>query len=261
MSKKRILYINPVGHADWDGAVKAYLDSGKNETTEVDVVSLQKGPQHLEYHYYEALIGVEMLHVIKQAEKDGYDAAVIGCFYDPFLHEAREICERMVVTAPAESSLQLAGTLGDTFSIIVGRNKWIPVMRRNVLKYGYGQKLASFRPLGLGVLDFHADEGNTENRLKTEAKKAVVEDGAEVIILGCTMQFGFYQELQKMIGVPVIDVVLAPLKHAEMLVDLRDRFGWMASKVGGYETPPVSEIEQWGLEEQYGVPGLWTKKE
>lgn len=260
MNKKRILFINPVGHRDWDSSVKAYLDNAKNETTEVDVVSLKKGPHHLEYHYYEALIGVEMLHTIKQAENDGYDAAVIGCFYDPFLHEAREICDRMVVTAPAESSLQLATVLGDTFSIIVGRNKWIPVMRRNVFKYGFGEKLSSFRSLGLGVLDFHADECCTESRLKVEAQKAVEEDGAEAIILGCTMQFGFYKDLQQMLGVPVIDVVLAPFKHAEFLVEVRDRFGWMTSKVGGFETPPVNEIQEWRLEEQYGVPGLWTKK-
>ncbi len=260
MSNKRILFINPVGHNNWDSAIKDYLEEARSESTIVDVISLQKGPHHLEYHYYEALIGVDLLNTIKWAEKDGYDAAVIGCFYDPFLEEAREICERMVVTAPAESSLQLASVLGDSFSIIVGRKKWIPAMRRNVLKYGYGEKLASFRSLELGVLDFHADECRTRNRLVEEARKAVEEDRAETIVLGCTMQFGFYRELQEMVGVPVIDVVLAPFKHAEFLVDLRDRFGWMTSKVGGYETPPAREIREWRLDEQYAMAGLWSEK-
>ncbi|HHT63439.1 MAG: aspartate/glutamate racemase family protein [Bacillota bacterium] len=260
MSKKKILFINPVGHTNWDTDVKGYLEEVKDEDTEVDVVSLKKGPHHLEYHYYEALIGVELLHTVKQAEKDGYDGAVIGCFYDPFLREAREITERMVVTAPAESALQLAAVLGDSFSIIVGRKKWIPVMKGNVYKYGFGEKLASFRSLELGVLEFHADEAFTESRLKEEARKAITEDRAESIILGCTMQFGFYKQLQELLGVPVIDAVLAPFKHAEYLIELRDRVGWLTSKAGVFETPSVREIEEWHIEQDYQVPGLWTGK-
>ncbi|ATW25016.1 aspartate/glutamate racemase family protein [Candidatus Formimonas warabiya] len=257
MKKKKILFINPVGHETWDADVKNYLTAYKEDATEVDVVSLKKGPHHLEYHYYEALIAGELLHTIKEAEKKGYDGAVIGCFYDPFLREAREICTRMVVTAPAESSLQLAALYGDTFSIMVGRKKWIPAMHRNVRLYGYGEKLASFRSLDMGVLDFHQNESYTENLLITEGRKAITEDRAEVLILGCTVQFGFYRELQKVLGVPVIDAVLAPFKHAEYLVALREGLGWITSKVGGFETPPLREIKEWKLEDQYRVPDLW----
>lgn len=258
-AKDRILFINPVGHGDWDAEVKKVLEEAKRETTEVEVISLKRGPRHLEYHYYEALIAADLLHCLKQAEKDGFAAVVIGCFYDPFLREAKEIAGRMIVTAPAEASLQIAACLGNSFSIIVGRRKWIPAMRKNVYEYGLRDKLASFRSVDLGVLDFHADERRTERRLREEAQKAVEEDGAEVIILGCTMQFGFYRELQKQLGVPVIDVVLAPFKQAEYLVDLKKRFGWSYSKAGGYERPPVREIKEWGIEEQYGIPGLWTE--
>jgi allantoin racemase len=40
----------------------------------------------------------------------------------------------LVVTAPAEASMHIAVTLGQRFSIIVGRTKWIPLMRENVIK-------------------------------------------------------------------------------------------------------------------------------
>jgi allantoin racemase len=133
-------------------------------------------------------------------------------------------------------------------------------MKGNVYKYGFGEKLASFRSLELGVLEFHADEAFTESRLKEEARKAITEDRAESIILGCTMQFGFYKQLQELLGVPVIDAVLAPFKHAEYLIELRDRVGWLTSKAGVFETPPVREIEEWHIEQDYQVPGLWTGK-
>ncbi|AYO31766.1 hydantoin racemase [Biomaibacter acetigenes] len=255
----KILWINPVGTDDFDKAIKDALDEIKQPQTQVDVVSLKRGPRHLEYRYYEALVIPETLHLIKQAEKDGYDAAVIGCFYDPGLHDAREIVEKMVVTAPAEACMHIAATLGHKFSIIVGRDKWIPQMMDNVVLNGLKDKLASFKSLGLGVYDFHADEKVTIQKLKDAAKEAVEKDGAEAIILGCTIQFGFYKELQEYVKVPVIDAIIGPFKYAEFLVELKDKFGWLHSKKYGFETPPLFEIKQWELEKQYDIKGLWDK--
>ena len=78
-----------------------------------------------------------------------------------------------------------------------------------------------------------------------------------MIILGCTIQFGFYKELQEYVGVPVIDAILAPLKYAEFLVEIQQKFGWCHSKRFGFETPPASEIKEWGLAQQYGFGDLW----
>jgi allantoin racemase len=253
----KILWINPVGTTAFDEAIKEYLEKIKRPETIVNVVSLNRGPMHLEYRYYEALVLPDTLHLIKKAEKEGYDAAIIGCFYDPGLHEAREIVDKMIVTAPAEACLHIAATLGHRFSIIVGRNKWIPQMMDTVIIYGLKDKLASFKSVDLGVYDFHKDENLTIQRLKNAAKEAVEKDGAEVIILGCTIQFGFYKELQEYIGVPVIDSVIAPFKYAEFLIELRNKFGWSHSKKYAFEKPPISEIKQWKLEEQYDVKNLW----
>jgi allantoin racemase len=145
----------------------------------------------------------------------------------------------------------LAASLGATFSIIVGRRKWIPQMRENVRAYGMESRLASFRALGLGVPDYHADEAETARRFHDAARRAVEEDGAEVIILGCTASSGFYAELQARIGVPVIDAAIAAVKHAEHLIEVRDRFGWSQSKIGGYESPPRFERDGWDLRAQY----------
>ena len=253
----RILWINPVGTDLFDQPIKEFLDQAKRSETAIDVVSLGRGPMHLEYHYYEALILADTLHEVRRAEKEAYDAAVIGCFYDPGLREAREIVENLVVTAPAEAAMHIATTLGHTFSVLVGRKKWIPKMHENVVKYGFTNQLASFKPLEMGVYDFQKDPAETARRMRAAAKEAVEVDRAEVVILGCTIEFGFYKELQAELGVPVIDAVLAPLKYAEFLIELKKRFGWGHSKLYGYEGPPLDEITGWKLEEQYGLDGLW----
>jgi len=191
------------------------------------------------------LIIPDLLHIIKDLEKKSYDAAIIGCFYDPGLLAAKEIANRIIITAPAEASLYLAATLGFKFSIIVGREKWIPRIMENIDFYGLKDKLASFKTLELGVIDFHKDEAVTLKKLKEKAKEAVEQDRAEVIILGCTMQFGFYRDLQEYIKVPVIDPVIASFKYAEYLVELRDRFDWQVSKRCAFENPPFSEMSKW----------------
>lgn len=244
----RILFVNPFKGQVFEEPIKAFIDRRRLSDTQVDVTSVKRGPEHVEYHYYEALTLVDTLRMIRHAERENYDAAIIGCFYDPGLREAREITNSMVVTAPAEASMHIASTLGHTFSIIVGRSKWIPQMRENVVNYGFADRLASFKPVGLGVHDFHKDEAETARRLKEAAKEAVEKDRAEVIILGCTIQFGFYQELQEELGVPVLDAVLAAFKYAEFLIELKKRFNWGHSKVYGYESPPEEEIKAWNLD-------------
>ncbi len=254
----KILWINPIATADYDQALREWIDTAKRPETQVDVVSLDRGPKHLEYHYYEALILADVLHLVKHAEKEGYDAAILGCFYDPGLREAREITDRIVVAAPAEASMLIAAALGHRFSIIVGRKKWIPKMHENVANYGLKERLASFEPVDLGVEDFQKDKEETERRMTEAAQRAVEEKLAEVIILGCGLQYGFYQVLQRKLGVPVIDAVVAALKHAEMGIELRQRFSWGHSKRYEYESPPTDEIVAWGLANQFPeMQGLW----
>ena len=253
----RILWINPVGTSVFDEPIRELTNREKHLGTAVDVVSLGKGPRHLEYHYYEALVLTDVLHTVKRAEKEGYDAAVIGCFYDPGLQEAREITEGLVVTAPCEATLHVAACLGHRFSIIVGRKKCIPKMHENVVNYGFGSRLASFKSVDLGVHDFHRKPGETARRMGAAAEEAIKNDLADVIIFGCTIQFGFYRELQHKLGIPVIDAVLAPFKYAEFLIELKRKFDWKTSKAYRYESPPTEEIKQWRLDEQYGVRALW----
>ncbi|MGD8997173.1 MAG: aspartate/glutamate racemase family protein [Anaerolineae bacterium] len=256
-TRQRILYIDPVG-VEVVGEGLRYLMEQKREGTELTMVNLPRGPEHLEYRYYEALVLVDILHLVKEAEHQGFDAAVIGCFYDVGLQAAREVAERMVVVAPCEASTHLAATLGDKFSIIVGRRKWIPEMMENVIRYGMKERLASFRSVDLGVLEFHQDEEETARRFKRVAREAVEQDGAEVLVLGCTATYGFYRELQEALGVPVIDSMIAAFKTAEFAAELKNRLGWSHSKIGGYESPPAEEFTRWGLEEQYDFGDMRT---
>jgi allantoin racemase len=244
--RQRVLWINPLGTDVFDEPIRDELERVKLADTEVEVRSLGRGPHHLEYSCYEAAAVPDILALLAQAEGEGFDAAVIGCFYDTALRPAREITSRMAVAAPCESALHIASTLGDSFSIVVGRRKWVPEMRDNVRRYGFGDRLASFKVIDLGVHDFQANPAETRRRILAASREAIESDGAEVVVLGCTAEFGFFEELQDELGVPVIDATVAPFKYAELLGELA-RLGWRTSEVGGYAPPPPAEAEAFGL--------------
>ncbi len=257
MSRK-IIWINPIGTTGYDRPLEDWLNASKEPETEIKVISLPRGPHHLEYYYYDALITLDVLHAVRRAEMESYDAAIIGCFYDPGLREAREITERMAVTALEEASLLTAAALGRLFSIIVGRKKFIPKMEENVVRYGLHGRLASMESLEMGVEDFQRDKGETARRIQLVGERAIKEHLAEALILGCGFQFGFYLDLQEKLRIPVIDPVIAALKQAEFLATIRQRFGWGHSKVYEYESPRKEEVERWNLRAQYeGMKDAW----
>ncbi|WP_312108245.1 aspartate/glutamate racemase family protein [Brevibacillus reuszeri] len=245
----KLLYIDPIYSDEDVGLFESHFRKMVEQDTEIDVISLgnKKGPLHLEYNCYEVLAMPDLIRQVIKAEQDGYDGTIIGCFYDPALRACREVSRKMVISAPAEASLQLSATIGESISIIVGRQKWIPQIRENVQKYGFSHKLASIRPLEMGVLDFQKDHEYTMNQIRKAAKEAIEQDGADVLVLGCTAELGFYEKLQEEFRIPVIDVSLAAVKYAEFSVNVGRKLGWSQSKRVGFQSPPMVEAIGFGL--------------
>jgi allantoin racemase len=255
--KKRILWVNTVGWDAYDQPIADVLASVKAPDTEVEVVSLalEGMVTHVEYRAYEALTYGEIVKLAYDGGRRGLDAMVIGCFYDPALKEAREVSGDMVVVGPCLAGVQLATTLANRFSVIVTRKKCIDQMTDRIREYGAIDRLASMVSLDIGVESLQADHGTTKSRIIAAGRRAIEEDGAEALLLGCTCEFGFHEEAQQILGVPVIDAVTAPFKLAEHLAGLKQQFGWTPSRVGSCEPPPADEIERFGLFKTAPTPG------
>ena len=245
----RILWINPVGYDAYDQPMADFVATIKRPEVEVEFVSfdLTPTPPHLEYRSYEALVVADIVRACRQAAEQGYDSVVIGCFYDPALEDAREISGDTVVVAPCQASVQVAATLCNRFSVIVGQDKWIEQMTERVTAYGCRDRLASMRSIGIAVPDLQKDCRRTEERIIEAGRKAIDEDRAEALILGCTCTFGLYQRVQAELGVPVIDPICAAYKAAEYSAELKRRFGWSPSRAWSMAAPPEAEIAAAGL--------------
>jgi len=240
--KSRILLIG--------GAPDGWVEQWIGSDTTVDIQGFGIGLPNLEYSFYEHLAAHQVIRRSVNAEREGFDAIVIGCFYDPGLRAARELV-RIPVVGVSEAALHVAAMLSaGRFSILVGRRNWIPRMAENARSYGLESRIASWRVMGLTVPDMR-DRDKTQAAILREAKAALQEDLAEVICLGCTGMAGQAQYAQEALGVPVLDPVVMGLKMAEFRAELWKRFGISHSKIGGYAPPPDEEFTS-AFERAYG---------
>lgn len=246
----KILYLNVTQKTKDEK--QAFVDMARSHKlpgTEVHIASLPEAEgrfRNAEYRSYEGVMTRGVVRVARAAALEGFDALAIGCFYDIALHDAREISGEMIVSAPCEAACEIASSLANRFGIIVGRRKWVNQMAEIVRRYGHGSRLAGFYPVDLGVTDFQTDHAETARRLIAAGRKAVEQDYAEALILGCTMEMGFYKEVEKAVGVPVIDAAIAALKRAEYGALLKRQCGWIPSRKWSCEPPPEDEIARFG---------------
>ena len=245
---RKILYIHPIFDPEMVEPLKDYLNTYRQKDTQIDVICFDRGVRRLDYAYYQALVGLDILNAVKKAEQDGYDAVIIGCFDDPLLREAKEICGRMAVVGLAEASMHLAMVLGDSFSILCVEEKDCSQFRGLVQRYGCGGHFVSFQVLGTTVSELQHSPEKTRQKVETCVRAAVRDQGAEVVVLGCSMMFGFFRSVQEDHGIPVIDPTLAGLKFAEYLCEVGEGPGWRVSRRGAFKAPPEEELRDWGLE-------------
>lgn len=246
----KIMYLSPVGNRGADDGIFAKMAAdNKLPGTEVHVTSLPDddgGFTHIEFRSYEAIVTRGIIRATRAAAREGFDALAIGCFYDTALHDAREISGDMIVTAPCVASCEIAASLANRFGVIVGRRKWVNQMQATVHEHGHRDRLSGFYHVELGVNDFQRDHAETNRRLTEAGRRAVEEDYAEAVILGCTLEVGFHDKLSKTLGVPVIDPSIAALKRAEYAAILKRQCGWVPSRKWSCEAPSEEEISRFG---------------
>lgn len=215
------------------------------EGVDLDVICLSEGPVSLEGGVDETLIGPPLLAEAKKAEREGHDAIVIDCAMDPAVRSVRELVNVPVVSA-LEAALLFALGLGHRISVVTVLENTARVISDRIRTYELQQRVASVRFANVPVLELENADRATESILK-EARKAIDEDSADVIVLGCTGMSSVAAWLQERLEVPVVDPAVAALMLAECMV----RMGLSQSK-RCYPPPPTKEIlgetyKAWGF--------------
>ncbi|MBN2028514.1 MAG: hypothetical protein JW854_17315 [Actinobacteria bacterium] len=214
--------------------------------TQVDFSYLHKASYFVASQYMELLNNVYILDGLIAGE-EGHDAAVIACFNDPGLQEARESLSIPVIGV-GEAGMLLACMLGRNFGVVTVRKKFIPVLEENVRRYGLESRLIDREPFRSCELDEKLYPAMFELPAKIavppfeEVARKMVEDGAEVVVVGCAslgpaLSLGGYNQVEGT-RVPVLNATAAALKFAEAAASLKVNLGLSTSKALKYQSLP-----------------------
>jgi len=196
---------------------RAILQAAASPKTVVDIRELENCPPAIESIRDAYAVAPGIIAMAQQLERH-FDAMIVGCFSDPAVDGALE-GTRVPIVGCALPSMAAALLLGRQFAVLSPSASSAAHSRDLVMAAGLLDRFSCAIPLGIGVREFAADPVRTQ-QVVTEAGKRALDLGADVILLGClSLAFtGVGDEVQKRLGVPVVNPLRVAVRTCEMLV-------------------------------------------
>jgi allantoin racemase len=227
---KRILVINPNTTASMTRKIGTAAAAAASAGTTVSAVNPESGPASIEGYFDEAFSVPGLIAEIAKAPET--DAYVVACFDDTGLDAARCMTAAPVIGI-GEAAFHLASLIAGRFGVVTTLSRSVPAIEHNLVKYGLSTRCAKVRASEVPVLELEVPGSTARQRISEEIARALREDHAEAIVLGCAGMSDLAASLSDEHGVPVLDGVACAVKLAEALVGL----GLRTSKTGAYATP------------------------
>lgn len=225
----RILVINPNTTQSMTAKIGEAAASVASGSTEIIAVNPADGPPSIE-GYFDEVFAIP--GIIAEMGKAPADAYVIACFDDTGLDAARCATEAPVIGI-GEAAFHMASLVAGKFSVVTTLARSVPAIEHNLAKYGLASRCAKVRSSDVAVLELERPGSNARHRISQEIARAIREDHAEAIVLGCAGMADLAHSLSEEHGVPVLDGVVCAVTLAESLF----RVGLKTSKIGGYAAP------------------------
>jgi allantoin racemase len=219
--------INPNTSAAMTATIAAAATRGARPGTTIRAVESAFGPPSIEGAYDDAFAVPGLLARIFEGDTEGASAHVIACFDDTGLDAARTVTDAPVVGI-GEAGFHLATLVAYRFAVVTTLARSVPVIENNLLRYGLERRCARVCATDVPVLELDNPASSARARIGAEISRALEDDGAEAIVLGCAGMADLAASLSAEFGVPVIDGVAAAGMAA---------IGLKTSKRGGYAKP------------------------
>ena len=231
----RILVINPNTTASMTAKIGDAARRVAAPDTEILAVNPATGPASIEGYYDEAMSFAGLLDIIR--DTPDVDAVVIACFDDTGLDAARCLTPKPVVGI-GEAAFHVASLLANRFSVITTLARSVPAIEHNLQRYGLAGRCSGVRASNIPVLDLEDPESDAFSRIGLEIGRAIADDRAEAIVLGCAGMTDLTEALSQRHGLPVLDGVVCAVTLCESLVRLR----LTTSRLGGYAPPRLDKF-------------------
>jgi allantoin racemase len=226
MKARKVVLLEPMDtdRLAWDDAARLSDDS-----TSVVAASCPGGPvaeDSLQSRHNTARAQAAVPHAVLHAFEGGASAVVVNCMRDPGVAEARELTDLPVI-ALAEAAMCIAGVLGRSFGVIVNEPRGIQVVEEQARLYRRADAFTRARSVDIAVADMAtAPDHEIVARIADAARRLVEQDGADVLILGCTAFSPLAGAVSEALAaggipdVPLIEPVALGVRLAGLLTDL-----------------------------------------
>ncbi len=226
----KLLLVNPNTTPSMTEKMRAAADGVVGERTEIVAVTASYGPESIEGYYDEAFAVPAMIEAVR--EHPDATGVVIGCFDDTGVDAARCVSSAPVIGI-CQAALQMASIVSGSFSVVTTLSRSVPAIEHLVRRYGYAHLCRGVRASDIPVLALEDATSGARDRLRSEMRRALDEDGCESIVLGCAGMADLARVLSEELSVPVLEGVTAAVKVVEGLAAL----GISTSRRGGYAVP------------------------
>ncbi|MEG1067738.1 MAG: aspartate/glutamate racemase family protein [Anaerovoracaceae bacterium] len=218
----KILFIRPIITQRENYLEEDIVKEFASANTEVIARHLEYGPSSIENEYDLVYSSPFVLEEAIKGEKDGFDGIISYCFANPAVDACREAVS-IPVLGSGEASMAMALAVGRRISIVTILPNILPLIRKQWEPHIRNGKVVSVRSANVPVLSIGDGSDEIFEKLYQEAKMAILEDGADAIVLGCTGFAGFAQKIQERLKedgfiVPVLDPAATSIKMMEALV-------------------------------------------
>lgn len=197
--------------------------------TEVAVLGAAKGL--LEVAGDIELKGPQAAKLALQAERDGYDAVLLNGMCDFGLSLTRSAVNIPAVGA-ATATYNLVYQLVRSFGVVSVNAQMNPMFLRAVRECGCEPRMTSIRSMdrslriGVDGTELPYSPEQWEEEIITVARPQVEQEGAQCIVIACSMIFsilpqGARERMEETLGVMFVDPQLISIRTAEMLGALK----------------------------------------
>ena len=237
----RILIVNVNTTTSMTDTIAAQATAAASPGTEIVALTPRFGAESVEGNFESYLAAVAVMdRVLSYTEP--FDAVIQAGYGEHGREGLQELLEVPVVDI-TEAAASTAMFLGHKYSVVTTLDRAVPLIEDRLKLAGLDARCASVRASGMAVLELEEEPERAVASIVAQAERAVAEDHAEVIVLGCGGMSGLDDKIRSATGVPVVDGVAAAVVTAEGLV----RLGLSTSKVRTYAPPRPKKVTGWPI--------------
>lgn len=201
-----VWFVNP---NSTDSMTETVVRAARAASPDLDIEGLTShgGPPAIQGPADGAAAVPPLLRIVDRLGAEGATGIAIACFDDTGLTEAARRAPCPVVGI-GQAAFYLAALRSWRFSVVTTLPVSVPVIERNIARYGLGDFCGRVRASDVPVLELDRDLACGE-RVLDEARRALAEDGIDCVVLGCAGMSALTARLRAGLRCPVIDPVEA----------------------------------------------------